>query len=78
MVSEMLNVQADNKNTADVLSKKTWIMFNSQVVRNDVSRLNDAKYVETIKGVKLLINIFVTPDTQFILYQVKITSPDPQ
>ena len=31
MVSEMLNVQANNKNIADVLSKKTGKIFNSQL-----------------------------------------------
>ena len=41
IVSEMLNVQANNKNIADVLSKKTVKMFNSQDIRNIVSRLND-------------------------------------
>ena len=41
IVSEMLNVQANNKNIADVLSKKTVKMFNLQDIRNIVSRLND-------------------------------------
>ena len=45
----MLNIQANNKNIADFLSKKTGKMFNSQDVRNIVSGLNDAKNVETIE-----------------------------
>ena len=41
IVSEMLNVQANNKNIAGVLSKKTGKMFSLQDIRNSVSRLND-------------------------------------
>ena len=41
IVSEMLNVQASNQNIADVLSKKTGKIFNSQDIRHIVSRLND-------------------------------------
>ena len=41
IVSEMLNVRANNKNIADVLSKKTGNMFILQDIRNIVSRPND-------------------------------------
>ena len=49
MVSKMQNVQANKKSNADVLIKKTGKVFNSQDVRNIVSRLIGAKDVETIK-----------------------------
>ena len=58
IVSEMLNVQANNQNIADVLSKKTGKIFNSQDIRNIVSRLNDESYdYRGNSDVNLLINI---------------------